>query len=300
MSHLDDVTVVTAAPSAREEHSSYVDWPAIFGGIVLASGVSVVLLSFGAALGLTYTAVADRPSASMVGMGIGVGLWFIWVQVSSFMAGAYLTGRMRKRFHDSTEHESDVRDGAHGLLVWGGAIIVGALIATSGLGAVTTAVGNTAGAAASAVGQAVSSDALTDENGYFADSLLRPAAGSAGTAGAEGGNVGGEVLRILANAGDGEVSEEDRAYLGSLVASRTGLGEAEATQRVDSVLESYYAARTEAAEAAETARRVGIISAFLIAASLLVSAAGAYWAATMGGAHRDDGVEFDHMFRRVG
>ncbi|WP_052161873.1 hypothetical protein [Hoeflea sp. BAL378] len=298
MSHIDDVTVVTAAPSGHADHSSYVDWPAIFGGIVLASGVSVVLLSFGAALGLTFTAVADRPSASIVGMGIGVGLWFIWVQVSSFMAGAYLTGRLRRRFHDSTAHESDVRDGAHGLLVWGGAIIVGALIAASGLGAVTTAIGTTAGATAAVVGQAVSSDALTDENGYFADSLLRPATGTAGTEAS--GDVNGEVLRILANAGTGEVSEEDRAYLGSVVAARTGLGQEEATQRVDSVLESYYAARTEAAEAAETARRVGIISAFLIAASLLVSAAGAYWAATMGGAHRDEGVEFDHWFRRIG
>jgi len=27
------------------------------------------------------------------------------------MAGGYLTGRLRRRFHDATEHESDVRDG---------------------------------------------------------------------------------------------------------------------------------------------------------------------------------------------
>ncbi|OCW58626.1 hypothetical protein [Hoeflea olei] len=299
MAQLDDVAIVTAAPTDHEDHSSYVDWPAIIGGIVLASGVSVVLLSFGAALGLTFTAAADRPSAHMVGMGIGVGLWFIWVQVSSFMAGAYLTGRLRRRFYDSTAHEVEVRDGAHGLLVWGGAIIVGALIASSGLGAVTTAVGTTAGAAATAVGQAASAGMSADGDSYFVDTLLRPAPGTPATS-EDRAPVTGEVLRILANAGSGDVSADDRAYLGSLVAARTGLDEAQATARVDTVLESYDQARTEAAEAAETAHRVGIISAFLIAASLLVSAAGAYWAATAGGRHRDERVEFDPLFRRIG
>jgi len=299
MANIDETLVV--AQSAPQDHSSYVDWPAIFGGIVLASGVSVVLMSFGAALGLTFTAVTERPDAHLVGMSVGVALWFIWVQVSSFMAGAYLTGRLRKRFHDSTAHEVEVRDGAHGLLVWGGAIIVGALIAASGLGAVTTAVGTTAGAAASAVGQVATSDAANDEYGYFADSLLRPAPSAAGTTGADDrGAVTAEVLRILSNAGSDEVSEDDRAYLGSIVAARTGLGQEEATARVDNVLTGYYEARAQAAEAADTARRVGIISAFLIAASLLVSGAGSYWAATAGGAHRDERVEFDHMFRRVG
>ena len=296
MANLDDVTIVTAAPAAQDEHTSYVDWPAIIGGIVLASGVSVVLLTFGAALGLSFTAIADRPASSMVGMGIGVGLWFIWVQVSSFMAGAYLTGRLRKRFNDSTAHEVEVRDGAHGLLVWGGAIIVGALIATSGVGAITTAVGTTAGAAASAVGQAVSSDAAE----YYADSLLRPAPGATTNLRAQGQtDVGSEVLGILANAGTDDVSADDRAYLGQVVSNRTGLSEEEATARVDTVLNNYYDARTQAVEAAETARKVGIISAFLIAASLLVSGAGAYWAATAGGSHRDERVVFDGMLRRV-
>ena len=46
-------------------------------------------------------------------------------------------------------------------------------------------------------------------------------------------------------------------------------------------------AKAAAAEAAETARKTAILAAFLTAASLLVSAAGAFWAAQMGGNHRD-------------
>ena len=51
-------------------------------------------------------------------------------------------------------------------------------------------------------------------------------------------------------------------------------------------------------EAAETARRTGIIAAFLTAASLLVSAIGAYWAAQKGGNHRDKGTVMADVFRR--
>ena len=63
------------------------------------------------------------------------------------MSVAYITGRLRRRFNDATEHESDVRDGAHGLLVWAGALVVGAIIAVGGIGAAATAVGNAVGTA---------------------------------------------------------------------------------------------------------------------------------------------------------
>jgi hypothetical protein len=45
-------------------------------------------------------------------------------------------------------------------------------------------------------------------------------------------------------------------------------------------------------------RRTGVLAAFLTAASLLVSAAAAFWAAQMGGNHRDKGTEFPDVFRR--
>ena len=293
MSNFEEVTVIAEPAAATNDHSSYVDWPAIFGGIVLASGISIVLLSFGAALGLSFTTVASASGGSVIGLAIGAALWFIWVQVSSFMAGGYLTGRLRRRFGDSTEAESDTRDGMHGLLVWGGAVIIGAWLATSGVGVLATAAGNAAGGAASAIATAVP-DEMSGE-GYFVDSLLRGTAADAATA--DGANA--EVGRILLNAGDGEMPADDKAYLASLVAQRTNLSEADAAARVDSVLAAYNETREEVRQAAETTRKVGIIAGFLIAASLLVSAAGAYWASTVGGKHRDEGALFDPWLRRL-
>lgn len=293
MSNFEEVTVVAEPAVEARDHSSYVDWPAILGGIVLASGISIVLLSFGAALGLSFTTVASATEGSVIGLAIGAALWFIWVQVSSFMAGGYLTGRLRRRFGDSTEAESDTRDGMHGLLVWGGAVIVGAWLATSGVGVLATAAGNAAGGAASAIATAIP-DEVSGES-YFVDSLLRGTGGDATTA----AGTSAEVGRILLNAGDGEMPADDKAYLASLVAQRTNLSEADAAARVDSVLAAYNETREEVRQAAETTRKIGIIAGFLIAASLLVSAAGAYWAATIGGKHRDEGALFDPWLRRL-
>lgn len=290
-----DVAVVT--PAAANTDKSYIDWPAIFGGVVLASAISLVLISFGSAIGLSFADFHAREGVSPIWVGIAAATWLIWVQVSSFMAGGYLTGRMRRRIGDATEHESDVRDGAHGLLVWAGASILGAALTIGGLGAVA----NTAGAAASTVANAASNvagdGAVEDANGYFVDMLFRPATGAPANADLSG--VRGEAGRIFANAAvSGTVPEEDRTYLASLVAANTGADQATAEARVDQVVTSIEAARTQAIEAAEAARKTTVVGAFLIAASLLISAIGAYWAASLGGRHRDENTVFADVFRR--
>ena len=94
-----------------------------------------MLLTFGSAVGLSFANFRTFTGVAPIWVAIAAASWLLWVQISSFMAGGYLTGRMRRRFHDATEHESDVRDGAHGLLVWAGALVVGAIIAVGGIGA---------------------------------------------------------------------------------------------------------------------------------------------------------------------
>ena len=297
---------VVVAPAAAES-ASYVDWPAIIGGIMLAAGISLVLLAFGSAIGLSMTDFRAGEDVAPIWIAIAAALWLLWVQISSFMAGGYLTGRLRKRHADATEDEVDVRDGAHGLLVWAGALVVGGLIAAGGLGAAASAVGSAASTLTNAVSN-VAGDAAdgADPAAYFTDVLFRPAPAGAGAApGAATGPLGdttavrAEAGRIfVASAVSGEVSADDRAYLAQVVAQNTGLAEAEAEASVDQVLTASDTARAEAADAAEAARKTGVLAAFLTAASLLVSAAGAFWAAQKGGQHRDRGTVFANAFRR--
>ncbi len=303
-----DTIVVSTPPVSGAEHS-YVDWPAIIGGIVLATAISLVLLAFGSAVGLSFTNFRGGTGVSPIWVAIAAASWLLWVQISSFMAGGYLTGRMRRRAGDATEHEVDVRDGAHGLLVWGGATILGAMIAVSGVGAAVQAIGNAAGSATAAISSVAGGAAgkvAADPNAYFVDAFFRPAAPAAGAAAPASAPAPvattpadrEEISRILLNAATGTVSDGDKAYIATLVSRDTGLPAADAKTRVDTVFSQIDAAKQKLADVAETARRAGVLAAFLTAASLLVSALGAYWAASMGGRHRDEGTEFVQVFRR--
>ena len=287
------VTVVSGAASTADE-TSYVDWPAIIAGILLASAISIVFISFGSAIGLNFLDF-DGEGASPIWIGIAAASWFLWVQISSFMAGGYLTGRLRRRHFDASEHESDVRDGAHGLLVWAGAAVLGTMIALGGVGAAANAVGNVASTATEAASNAA--EGSVDPNAYFIDTLFRsnqPVASGDTTV------VRAEAGRIFAQAalGDGTIAADDKTYLANVVAANTGLTPEEASARVDQVAASVEQARQDAIEAARIARNTGIIGAFLIAASLLISAIGAYWAAQKGGNHRDEQTVFADVFRR--
>jgi len=284
--------VVRNSAAANRDQSSYVDWPAIIAGIILASAVSLVLISFGSAVGLNFLDFGYGDGPNPIFVGIAAATWFLWVQISSFMAGGYLTGRLRRRYFDATEDESDLRDGAHGLLVWAGAAILGTIIAVGGIGAAANAVGSAAATVTTAASN--TAEGAIDPNAYFVDTLFRT------TQPVDAGVARDEAGRIFAQAalGDGVVAEEDRTYLASVVAANTGLTPEEAQARVDQVIANVEAARQQAIEAARIARNTAIIGAFLLAASLLVSAIGAFWAAQKGGNHRDENTVLTGVFKR--
>jgi hypothetical protein len=137
-----------------------------------------------------------------------------------------------------------------------------------------------------------------DPNAYFSDLLFRSPPGATPAAGTLQ-DYRGEAARVLANGAiSGAVSADDRTYLAQLVASNTGLPADQAQARVDQVMTAIDDAKAKAADAAEAARKTAVLAAFLTAASLLVSAAGAWWAASKGGRHRDEGTVFADVFRR--
>src|SRR3954454_19478903 len=148
-----DPGATPATAAAAASLPSAVDWGAIIAGGVLAVAISFILLTFGSAIGLSLTSPYDGEGRSLAFLGAASGLWVVWVQVSSFMAGASPAGRLRRRLPDATAHEVEVRDGSHGLLVWALGVLVGAMLAAS----VATGVANTAASAVSTATQAVGS-----------------------------------------------------------------------------------------------------------------------------------------------
>jgi hypothetical protein len=303
-------TVVAEAAEGR----SYVDWGAVIAGAVLATAIGFILLAFGAALGLSFASPYRGVEESSLWLfAIGAAIWLIWVQASAYMAGGYLAGRMRKRHFDATPTEVEVRDGAHGLVVWALGVLISAAVAGMiGTGAIQLAGGAAQTAATAASGNA---DAAGDSNGYFIDMLLRPAAPAASTAAtttpstttpatttptgtgasrdpAVADASRREISRIMTASAGRDLAADDRTYIARVVAERTGLSQAEAERRVSETM-------AKAKDAANKARKATIITAFITITALLIGAAAAWWAGSMGGRDRDRGTAFT-LFGRWG
>lgn len=98
---------------------SYIEWSVIFAGAVVACALTAILVQFGTAVGLTQ--ISPQVSADInitPGLVLSAGVWLLWVQLLSSLTGGYLAGRMRMPIANASEHERDMRDGVHGLLVW--------------------------------------------------------------------------------------------------------------------------------------------------------------------------------------
>jgi hypothetical protein len=201
----------------------------------------------------------------------------------------------------------------------------GVALTAAGIGAAGQAAqGGVAGAGPALIGQMRDRDSL----GYVVDSMFRPAGPAPAPSGETGGTgqaattgeaaqppassatpgAGGvvnlplaqtsdvrgrheEVGRVLRVALDGELSQEDKAYLSQLVAQETGMTQPDAEQRVNQVIEKAKATKAEAEqkakEAADAARKAGMYAALWGAVAMLAGAFSAALAATWGGRARD-------------
>lgn len=254
---------------------SYVDWGAIIAGAILAVTLSLVLFTFGSAIGLTTTSFEAGEGMSLFWFAIASGIWVIWVAVTSFGAGGYLAGRLRRRVGSASVDEIEVRDGAHGLMVWATGALFAAVLGAGGISGTIGAVGAASGTVAQTAAEAVGGDVS-----YISDRLMQ----------GQGGEQAATVLkRTLA---DGQIGPEDRDYLIQIVANQTGQPPEQVEAQVDRAVAEAQELYQAAVQTAEQARGVAAIAAFVAAATLMVSAATAYLAAMAGGDHRDRNLPF--------
>ncbi|NEJ71033.1 hypothetical protein GR197_10840 [Rhizobium phaseoli] len=281
-----------------ESSKSAMTWGPIFGGAAAAIGVTLILLLLGSGLGLTMVSPWSGQGSSLGTLGVTAAIWLVLVQWLSSALGGYITGRLRTKWAAVHTDEVFFRDTAHGFLSWALAtIFVAGFLAsslTSLAGAGAQAVGSAAhavGSTATAAGTAAASSATSPvdlSTSYFTDALLRPDQARA-AAPSNDAAATSEVSRILLNgAAEGKIPDDDKAYLATIVASRTGLSEADARTRVDTVLKRIDDAKVAAQKAADDARKAASTTALLGSLSLLIGAFIASAAAAFGGSQRDE------------
>lgn len=286
-------TTETEVVRRADGGSGYVDWGAIFAGATLAAAISMSLVAFGSALGLSLTSFTERTNATPgLGVVIAIGLWLLWLQVSASLGGGYVAGRLRRRINDAQKHEVEMRDGMHGLIVWAVGVLIGAMVAgwIAALG--------TMGAATVSAG-AASNPQAANMSDYYVDRLLRPASAAATSTEGEASATTApapvdqsrvlperraEFGRLLSSNRVSSGSSEDRTYLIQQMMASNGMNEQQATERLDATLAAMKAQ-------ADQARRMAVLMGFLTVVSLLISAVAAWWAATKGGDHRDQSID---------
>ncbi|QND20472.1 hypothetical protein HB774_10475 [Rhizobium leguminosarum bv. viciae] len=265
-------------------------WGPIFGGAAAAIGVTLILLLLGSGVGLTMVSPWSGQSSSLSTVGVTAAIWLVVVQWLSSGLGGYITGRLRTKWAAVHTDEVFFRDTAHGFISWALATIFVAGFLASSLTSFAGAGAQAVGSAATAAGTAASSTASTSDlpTAYFTDALLRPEQARAGAT-SDDASATAEVSRILLNgAAAGQIADDDKAYLATIVSARTGLSEADARTRVDTVLKRIDDAKVAAQKAADEARKAASTTALLGALSLLIGAFIASAAAAFGGSQRDE------------
>ena len=288
--------------SVSDLNNPGVSWGAVLAGAAAAAALSFILLILGVGLGLSSV---SPWSFNATAIGVSTIAWLAFMQLAASGIGGYMAGRLRVKWSSIHTDEVHFRDTAHGLLAWAVATLITVAVLAGGTRAVLSGAidaGSGVAAAVSPVAAAGAAGAKQGEGGganpldYFSDMLLRaaPAAGTPAptTAGVTLADQRVEIGKIFATGlSTGSLAADDRAYLGQVVASRTGLTQAEAEARVDAVYaraaKAAADAKAAAQQAAETARKAGAHTALWMFVALLLGAFVASLAATFGSRQRD-------------
>src|SRR3569833_1981083 len=188
-------TTVVPAPSATALGATpvasvrSVQWGAVILGALVASSICLVLLTFGAGIGLSATSAHPYAGASPKALAVISALYTAVTLIAAYAGGGYIAGRKRlPAAEELAGHE--FRDGAHGFAVWALTLFVAGLMAAFGAaGAVKTAIQATAvvaggGAAGAAANPQLTSQISTSPTDYAVDSILAPAPAAGGQAAA--------------------------------------------------------------------------------------------------------------------
>jgi hypothetical protein len=280
------------AASTTVDAQSAVSWGAIAAGAVGAAALALLLIAFGAGLGLSAVSPWSDSGVSASTFKAGTGIYLVCVAVMSSAVGGYLAARLRTKWVGVHSNEVFFRDTAHGFIAWAFAT----LLSASALASVTGYLAD--GAAAGVGGAAAQTTRSVNPADIYVDKLFRPAAQPASAPapspaagnnpnpatpnGANPNQSRAEVARLwtASFAGNQDLGAADKAYVAQVVAARTGMSQADAEKRVNDVI-------VEAKTAADTARKGAAKLSFWLTAAMLFGAFAASLAAVEGGSLRD-------------
>jgi hypothetical protein len=126
----------------------------VIAGALVAAALSLILISFGSAIGLAILSSSPTWRDASPALAVGSGLYLLLTALFSFGVGGYVAGRLRQCWSVTGPSDTvEFRDGVHGVLAWAIAVVVSGLVIAASL----------AGVASKAVEPATSPAATTGE-----------------------------------------------------------------------------------------------------------------------------------------
>ena len=252
----------------REDGRWHFQWSPILVGALIATALSSIMVTFGATLGLGVSSASPTWRDASVALWVLSGLFLILQSLISFGCGGYMAGRTSTAVQGFEHEEVERFDGFQGIAAWALAVVIGALLTA------VVAMATNRPSSLTTPSSATEPSALSYEIDTLFRTTRRPANVDLTPLRAEAGRI------LLTSSSRNGVSTDDRAYLGQVVTTVTGLTAADADRRVDTVI-------GDSRKAISRARAAGIILAFSVAAALLFGAVAASAGAAAGGRHRD-------------
>jgi hypothetical protein len=265
---------------------SAVSWSAVFAGATAAAALTLVLCVLGFGLGLSTVSPWTQATSGHA-VGLTAFAWIAFTQLGASAFGGYLAGRLRVRWASLHGDEVYFRDTAHGFLAW--AIASLAMLAV--LGTAVDATLGIAAKAASAAGTSLATMAVNESSdatlaGYYGDALFRRDAAHPGPAAPDTTRI--EAARIVAtDLKKGSLPDEDRRYLGAVIAQQTGVDPAEGEKRAADTFQRLQADIDKAKQTADDARKAAAHASLWMFVALMLGAFVASFTAIYGGRRRD-------------
>jgi len=250
-------------------------WTPVIAGALAASALSLILISFAAALGLGVASAAPTWRDTSFALWLLSGIYLIFQALISFGCGGYFAGRIRAP-QPTLADDADTRDGLHGIAAWALAVLIGAIVAALVVWAASKPVSTMQSPSSS------EPSVLSYELDHLFRAPRRPPNVDLTAERAEAARI------LMTSSSHSGVAADDRAFLVQQVSALTGLTGPDAEKRVDTTI-------ANAKSAISRARAASIILAFSAAAALLFGAVAAWAGAAAGGRHRDGAPISDWM-----
>ena len=268
-----------------------ISWAAIFGGVILAVTIELLLSLLGAGIGLTTvnTNAGTTPGANSLGMGAGI--WWIISSIIALVFGGYVAAWLA-----GVELRWDGM--LHGLLTWGITTLATVYLLSSAVGGVVSGGASMLGGAASAAGSTVSAAAqpVAQATGVTPDMLqaqaqayLKPANPDPATMSSQDAQK--EIVTNLATyAKGGSDAATARTRVIAIMAAQQHVSVEQATKQFDDAQAKLQQEKAQAVQtaknAADTTASAASKTSFAAFATLLIGAIAAAIGGSMAVQHR--------------